>query len=61
MQAAADNIARAHFMLGTCRYKHTLSEYVILSAVALLPWLHEHATLYVHCLVLCFPNRQSYR
>ena len=44
----ADNMARAHCVLGTKGYKNALSDYVTLIVFL----LHERAstvTLYVHC------------
>jgi hypothetical protein len=56
---ATDDMAHAHFTLGTWGYKHTLSEYVILIASLLQQWFHERAPMlrytYTVCLVKVFP------
>ena len=44
-QAADDNMAHAHCMLGTLGYKHTLSQYVILITFLLQQWLLERTSM----------------
>jgi hypothetical protein len=58
-QATDDNMAHAHFTLGTKSYKHALrihSEYVTRIAFPLQQWLHESASMlrYTHiaCLIV---------
>jgi hypothetical protein len=55
-KATVDNVAHAHFTLGTKGYKHTLSEYVVVIASLIKQWLHERATMlrytYIACLVI---------
>jgi hypothetical protein len=40
-----DEMAHAHFTLGTWGYKHTLSEYVTLIASLRQQWFHERAPM----------------
>ena len=60
-EATGDIVAHAHFTLGNWSYKHTLSEYVILTAFPLQQWLQERASIlrctYIVRLVYlsCFP------
>jgi hypothetical protein len=46
-----DNMVHVHFTLGNQGYKHTLSEYIILTAFPTQQWLYKRPStlLYVHC------------
>ena len=60
-EATDENMAHAHYTLGACGYKHTLSEYEIFIAFLLKRWLHERTPMlrytYNVCLDKCEKDR----
>jgi hypothetical protein len=52
-QTTDENMAHAHFTLGSQVYKHTFSEYVILIVFPLQPLLHEVALMLLYTYIAC--------